>query len=243
MAEKKTGAAGRAKKGAAAPKAKAAAPLYAFRIELREIKPKIWRRFYCPSDITLDEFHDVIAGVMGWHGGHLHSFTIGGEEFYEDDDSLFSPCEDFFHNLHRSGLLAGLAGLDDFDGGGRGRRKSRKSPGAVPLRKLGLAVNQRFRYTYDFGDNWEHDLRVMSLDYQPKEPGRRYGCFAGERACPPEDCGSVPGYYRILAVLGQPGETDEPFEPDEDEDESLLEWLGGYNPDHFSLEEINARLP
>ena len=26
-------------------------------------------------------------------------------------------------------------------------------------------------------------------------------CLAGERACPPDDCGSVDGYYRIVSIL------------------------------------------
>ena len=28
--------------------------------------------------------------------------------------------------------------------------------------------------------------------------------LAGERACPPEDCGSVDGYYRIVSILRDP---------------------------------------
>ena len=41
-------------------------------------------------------------------------------------------------------------------------------------------------------------------------------CIAGARACPSEDCGGVPGYYRVLEVLA---------DPHDEEHGSMLEWL------------------
>ena len=41
----------------------------------------------------------------------------------------------------------------------------------------------RLRYTYDFGDNWEHDIHVEQVG--PPVPALAYPvCLAGERACP-----------------------------------------------------------
>ncbi|MGA2226674.1 MAG: plasmid pRiA4b ORF-3 family protein [Syntrophobacteraceae bacterium] len=38
-----------------------------------------------------------------------------------------------------------------------------------------------------------------------KDQGVKYPrCIAGKRAFPPEDCGGVPGYYRVLEILGDP---------------------------------------
>ena len=60
-------------------------------------------------------------------------------------------------------------------------------------------------------------------------------CLAGARACPPEDCGSFPGYYDILEALKAPRKSDEQKE--------LLEWVGsGYDPERFDLEAVNRRL-
>lgn len=57
-----------------------------------------------------------------------------------------------------------------------------------------------------------------------KDPTPR--CIDGSRACPPEDCGGVHGYYRLLEVLSDPGD---------DEYEEMLEWLGGkYEPREFA---------
>ena len=55
-----------------------------------------------------------------------------------------------------------------------------------------------WRCSLRFGDSWEHLVEVE--DELPVEcvtmPIPR--CLAGERACPPEDCGGPPGYQRLL---------------------------------------------
>ncbi len=66
--------------------------------------------------------------------------------------------------------------------------------------KLGnvAAAGVCFTYRYDFGDDWEHDVtveRVLSA-----EAGVLYPvCVAGDGDCPPEDCGGVERYVRLLA--------------------------------------------
>lgn len=47
-----------------------------------------------------------------------------------------------------------------------------------------------FLYEYDFGDCWEHRIRLERI--RPLEPKRSYPvCIGGRRAVPPEDCGGV----------------------------------------------------
>lgn len=47
---------------------------------------------------------------------------------------------------------------------------------------------RRMTYTYDFGDNWEHVIKVERV--LDPDPDTTYPiCLAGRRACPPEDCG------------------------------------------------------
>lgn len=59
---------------------------------------------------------------------------------------------------------------------------------------------QRFRYVYDYGDNWEHEIVVEEIS-EPKEYAFYPVCLEGERACPPEDCGRVTGYDKLLGAL------------------------------------------
>ena len=81
-------------------------------------------------------------------------------------------------------------------------------PTRVRLADLGLRPRERFGYEYDFGDNWQHDLRVEQI--VPVEPRRAYPvCAGGARAAPPEDCGGPWAYldlrqhYHPVVVVGR----------------------------------------
>jgi hypothetical protein len=91
----------------------------------------------------------------------------------------------------------------------------------------------KMEYTYDFGDSWEHII-VLEKVVMP-EPGLSYPvCTAGKRHGPPEDCGGIGGYYNLLEALS---------DPDNDEYQELLEWIGGsFDPEAFSVENVNLRL-
>ncbi len=60
---------------------------YLLKIQLLDIEPAIWRRFWVPASITLDRLHDVIQIVMGWTDSHLHEFTIGKKRYTEYPES------------------------------------------------------------------------------------------------------------------------------------------------------------
>lgn len=104
----------------------------------------------------------------------------------------------------------------------------------VFLGRVITRAKQKFIYEYDFGDSWEHEVVVEKM--LPIDPQAQYPiCLAGARACPPEDCGSFPGYCDILEALKAPKKTEEQKE--------LLEWLeDGYDPERFDLETVNRRL-
>jgi hypothetical protein len=58
-------------------------------------------------------------------------------------------------------------------------------------------------YMYDFGDSWAHRLTVTQI--RQGAPDMSYPHYVGgEWACPPEDCGGIPGYYDMLAALADP---------------------------------------
>ncbi|WP_121904577.1 IS1096 element passenger TnpR family protein [Sphingomonas sp. PP-CE-3A-406] len=53
------------------------------------------------------------------------------------------------------------------------------------------------RYTYDMGDDWRHTVVVEAVELDEHEI--KYPCFVtGERRCPPEDIGGLPGFERFL---------------------------------------------
>ncbi|MEJ2244947.1 MAG: plasmid pRiA4b ORF-3 family protein [Acidobacteriota bacterium] len=92
-------------------------------------------------------------------------------------------------------------------------------------------TKDKLLYEYDFGDGWEHDVVVEKV--LPIASGnKRYPMVTGgRRACPPEECGGIPGFYRFLEILGK---------PDHPEHEELLEWSGGeYDPERFDIQKVN----
>ncbi len=89
------------------------------------------------------------------------------------------------------------------------------------------------RYTYDFGDWWEHTVQVEAVT--PADVDERYPiCLDGGRACPPEDVGGAYGYANLLAVLA---------DPEHREHQAMLDWLGRrYDPDAFSASRATTLL-
>ncbi|MDX1251210.1 MAG: plasmid pRiA4b ORF-3 family protein [Gammaproteobacteria bacterium] len=103
---------------------------------------------------------------------------------------------------------------------------------SIRLDKIATEGNT-FIYEYDFGDGWEHDIKVEKI--LNAEPGVHYPvCLAGKRACPPEDCGGVPGYEYLLEILS---------DPQHEEYEERREWLGGeFDPEAFDIDGVNRGL-
>ena len=97
-----------------------------------------------------------------------------------------------------------------------------------------LSLKQKFGYVYDFGDNWEHILTVEKiLDNQdtPLVPT----CLEGERAGPPEDCGSYPGYFELIKIKKN--------KKHPEYKERIKDWLGeDFDFELFDIEETNKEL-
>jgi hypothetical protein len=173
--------------------------LYQFKITLLASEPPIWRRIQV-RDCTLDNLHEHIQTAMGWTNSHLHQFEINGQR-----------CGD-------PGLLAEEA--NEFEGmDSTVTRISRIVP------RDGKRF--RFRYEYDFGDCWEHE--VLFEGCLRADQGERYPlCVEGERACPPEDVGGVWGYAQFLEALA---------DPHHKRHKELRDWIGG----SFDSELFDAR--
>jgi hypothetical protein len=95
------------------------------------------------------------------------------------------------------------------------------------------AEGREFLYRYDFGDNWLHQLileKVSDLQVGVCYPV----CLDGERACPPEDCGGMWGYCRLLEAANDRAHP---------EHEDSVAWLGRhFDPEAFSAKHVNSSL-
>jgi hypothetical protein len=77
-------------------------------------------------------------------------------------------------------------------------------------------------YLYDFGDGWEHTIKVERLaDAAPGVLYRRLIEVIGR--CPPEDCGGPRGYAELIEAI---------TDPEHERHKDLTEWIGDdFDPD------------
>jgi len=92
---------------------------------------------------------------------------------------------------------------------------------------------KKFSYEYDFGDGWQHEIEFEGI--KPAPAGKKPPCcLEGQRSCPPEDVGGVWGYADFLTAIR---------EPEHEEHEHYLEWVGGdFDPEEFSLAEATKAM-
>lgn len=151
--------------------------IYQFKITLKEIKPPIWRRIQVPGSYTFWDLHVVIQDSMGWTDTHLHHFEIINPETGIKEE-IGIPDEDSIEDITRAGWEHNIAHYFTSD-------------------------NDKAEYIYDYGDNWEHAIRLEKI--LPRKEGIKYPiCIGGERECPPEDCGGPWGYEDFLTAIMDP---------------------------------------
>lgn len=185
---------------------------FTVRIDLDRAKPPIWRRLRLASDLTLSQLHDIVQVAMGWTDSHLHHFIMGPGSLQRGTAPFLTPFD----------LEEGEQGTLEAD---------------VRLDRVLGKPKDRLYYEYDFGDGWDHTIRLEKVE--PWTDGDRVAtCIAGARACPPEDVGGVPGYQEVLAMLA--GDTEG---MDTEWVAHKLDWLpDGYDPELFSVDEVNELL-
>ncbi|MEY2604851.1 MAG: hypothetical protein QOH31_2651 [Verrucomicrobiota bacterium] len=196
------------------------------RVVLLKVSPLVARLISVPDDLSLEELHDVLQLVLGWSGQAFYNFRIHGQEI--------------------------------------GRRRHLR---ARLLREFQLRRREKFLYTYDFLDLWEWEIRVLDIEPGSAEAWRPR-CLAGRAATPPEECGGPRGYMRILdqrkyyppmaeqelvekalqriaGVLPDRGHRDllkELLDQGLEKAVQRLKEYAQFQPDRFSLQEVNDRL-
>lgn len=177
--------------------------IYQIRLELKGTEPAIWRTLLVPSDVPLSDLHKIVQTAMGWANSHLHQFAKGNR-FLEPPQPEDGMWDSSGENY--TGMT-----LDEF------------------LQKK----NDVITYDYDFGDGWEHEIKleaILPADETIKLPK----CIAGAMACPPEDCGGIWGFQEFKNIMKDPSHP---------EYEGYFEWYGGeFDPGAFDMEEINEML-
>ena len=103
----------------------------------------------------------------------------------------------------------------------------------VRLQQIAPEKGSSFLYVYDLGDDWQHEITVEAVERRA-DAATHVRCTGGARACPPEDCGGIPGYEDLLCVLRDPWD---------DEHAAMCELVGErFDPEAFDLAAANRRI-
>lgn len=186
---------------------------YEIKVSIRDTHPPVWRRLQIPEGITFHELNAIIQLAFDWCGYHAYNFEVGA-------------------TLHEEGIFIELPELDD--GWGYHEIKNSKKEKIDKYFK----EYKRMKYTYDFGDDWIHDIiieKTIETDIKLVNPI----CIKAKMADLPEDCGGPWGYEELLDILA-----DEKHERYKE----MKEWVdGGFtnwydDREYVNIEEINMKL-
>jgi len=184
---------------------------FQFKLQIEDVtEPSVWRRIVVPANITFDKFHEIIQKSFGWKDYHLYEFL---DEEYHTTIRFSVPSEydcEYPFTTQDSSIIK----LSDFFSD----------------------KNRVFKYIYDLGDCWTHDITLESIS---EEDNFKAVCLDGKGTCPPEDCGAGSGYEEMKNILKT--------SPYSDEAEEYRVWLGlkkgeKWNSDNIDLDSINAFL-
>lgn len=180
---------------------KSAGPTYQLKVVLLGAEPSIWRTLQVPGHANLNWLHAVLQTAMGWTNSHLHHFLANDARYLD----------------RRYNEEIGFGGEPDRD------------EAKATLLQIAPTAGARFGYEYNFGDSWEHEIMVQKI--LPAAGDATALCLDGARACPPEDCGGVWGYAKLLKALKNPKHP---------EHKSMREWIGrSIDPEAFDKAKVN----
>lgn len=177
--------------------------IFEFEIKLKGLAPPIWRRVQINADNTFEDLHMLLQIVFGYQNYHLFDFNVG-------DVNIAMPDETGeLINRNGDGKIANAF--------------------LITLQDVLGKEGQAFSYTYDFGDEWEHE--IVLADVLTNEKLIFPNCLKGKRSGPLEDSGGVMGYQHMLEVLEKPSD---------DHYEEIIDWLGeDFDPEEFDLQVTN----
>jgi hypothetical protein len=179
-------------------------PSLVYQLKITLIGTPIWREFQVNGETKLVDLHKIIQTIMGWKNRHHHHYKI--------DQAYY--------------------GAKELNEGGGSESVEVKDEKKFKLSDLVCNEGRDFGYEYDFGDSWYHKILVVKI-FPLTEDFHGTVLLSGENACPPEDCGGIPGYHELVEIFCDRSHKDYKYRAD---------WVKKYDSKKFSKEEIQQKL-
>ena len=138
---------------------------------------KAVRKIIVPANIKLTKLHKVIQFIFDWKGYHLYDFTTFNKDTKEQIKRIVPFEEDLEYD--NNAILIKNHTLNDI-----------------------LSEQSYIIYTYDMGDNWQHEVRLIKVieEYDKDSPY----LLEAEGQSPPEDVGGVSGFIEFRNIMMNP---------------------------------------
>ncbi len=107
-------------------------------VDLSGAKPPLWRRLELASGLFLDEVNEILQVAFGWTDSHLHQFGSGSRYHGPETEHYLCPYQ----------VEEGEPGVPEEE---------------VRLDEVLADPGDTLCYLYDFGDSWEHVIRLEAV--------------------------------------------------------------------------------
>jgi hypothetical protein len=158
------------------------------------------RKVLVPADMSFLDFHKVIQNVFAWKDYHLYDFSIYNQKSGKKEFCMV-PFEEGLEYDKNAVLMKDYMLSDIFP------------------------KNSKMVYTYDFGDDWEHDIELLQVieEYDGELPY----LLEVKGQTPPEDVGGVGGFLEFRKIM---------MDKDHPEYEETEVWSGNWEPELWEWE-------
>lgn len=141
-------------------------------------EPIVRRKLAVPGKLTFHHLHLMIQAAMGWEHQHLYSFSERMDTKYF---TIVSPYAEEFGadgtKIPAQNILWSYL--------------NQHLPTGDPGR-------DKLYYLYDYGDYWMHGIDIVDYDRSNRTSTE---LLEAEGACPPENCGGIPGFQLLKDYL------------------------------------------
>lgn len=160
------------------------------------------RTIKVPCDINFYQLHNILQAAFSWYDSHLHRFEIDGET---REIISVHPDDDYAAIMKEKNINSLEVTVGEI-----------------------FSRCRKLKYVYDFGDEWEHIVRLKKFVKDCREP---YPCCTEAIGdTPVEDCGGKYGYARLKNILNN---------PEHSEYNEIYEWCDGSVSDPADIKWIN----
>lgn len=200
---------------------------YILEIKINELKSPVVRKISVPSGITFRTLHDIIQIVFGW--GNYHMYNFMPEDFKIEITCDFEKAELYNEYVNKEKDMKNM-----FDGliSEKSLFEKQVKDAEFEIIDEYMKLGSKIKYTYDFGDNWVHSIKVLEIVEDGIDDAK---VLMQKGITPPDDCGGVQGYEDIKDTL---------LDENNKGHEEMIAWARttGYKGVIESEEIINLRL-